>query len=675
MTDNPILNRSTAPFGAPRFDLIKHEHYLPAFREAISLAKADIDAITSCPGAPSFANTIEALEYSGRLLSRVEGIFFNLYEALTDEELQKIAEDVTPMLNEYHMYVLLNARLFARIKAVCDSHPQLSPDAAKLLDDTYKSFVRGGANLSDEDKAEYTKLSEQLSLLELKFGNNVLAATNAFTLYLTDRNDLEGLPDYLVDYAAEEASGRGLEGWVFTLHFPSYNPFLTYSSRRDLRERMWRAYAGRAIGGDNDNTRVVRDIAGLRIKIAHILGYDSYADYALEDRMARKVKTVNDFLDRLMAPSLPVARKELADILEFAQNEGFEGERLEPWDFKYWAQKYKESHYDLDEKLLKPYFRLEDCIGAVFGLANKLYGITFNEVDDVPVYHPDVRVYDVKDERGEHLSLFYADFFPRPSKRGGAWMTEFRGQYMENGVDFRPFVSIVTNFSKPTADTPSLLTHDEFTTLLHEFGHSLHGMLSRGRYPSLSGTNVARDFVELPSQIMENWAFETEYLNTFARHYKTGAPIPADYIKKISASRNYLAGYQQVRQLQFGIIDMAWHTLHELPSEGTVEFEHKVLAPYSTLPSIDGAAQCPSFSHIFNGGYSAGYYSYKWAEVLDADGFEAFKEAGIFSKEVASRFRREILEKGSSEDEALLYRRFRGHDPEPEALLRKLEIL
>jgi len=675
MIDNPILNQSTAPFGAPRFDLIKHEHYLPAFKEAITLAKADIDAITSCQDAPTFANTVEALEYSGRLLSRVEGIFFNIYEAHTDEELQKIAETVTPMLNEYQMYVLLNAGLFARIKAVYDSHPQLSPDAAKLLDDTYRSFVRGGANLSDEDKAEYTKLSERLSLLELKFGNNVLAATNAFTLHLTDRDDLEGLPDYLIESAAEEASGRGLEGWVFTLHFPSYNPFLTYSSRRDLRERMWKAYAGRAVGGDNDNTQVVRDIAGLRIRIARILGYDTYADYALEDRMARKVKTVDDFLDRLMEPSLPVARKELDEIMGFAKNERFEGERLEPWDFKYWAQKYKESHYDFDDKLLKPYFRLEDCVRAVFGLANKLYGITFNEVDDVPVYHPDVRVYDVKDERGEHLSLFYADFFPRPSKRGGAWMTEFRGQYMENGVDFRPFVSIVTNFSKPTADTPSLLTHDEFTTLLHEFGHSLHGMLSRGRYPSLSGTNVARDFVELPSQIMENWAFETGYLNTFARHYKTGAPIPEDYIRKIAASRNYLAGYQQVRQLQFGIIDMAWHTLHELPSEGTVEFEHKVLAPYSTLPSIDGAAQCPSFSHIFNGGYSAGYYSYKWAEVLDADGFEAFKEAGIFSREVASRFRREILEKGSSEDEALLYRRFRGHDPEPEALLRKLEII
>ena len=675
MIDNPILNQSTAPFGAPRFDLIKHEHYLPAFKEAITLAKADIDAITSCQDAPTFANTVEALEYSGRLLSRVEGIFFNIYEAHTDEELQKIAEAVTPMLNEYQMYVLLNAGLFARIKAVYDSHPQLSPDAAKLLDDTYRSFVRGGANLSDEDKAEYTKLSERLSLLELKFGNNVLAATNAFTLHLTDRDDLEGLPDYLIESAAEEASGRGLEGWVFTLHFPSYNPFLTYSSRRDLRERMWKAYAGRAVGGDNDNTQVVRDIAGLRIRIARILGYDTYADYALEDRMARKVKTVDDFLDRLMEPSLPVARKELDEIMGFAKNERFEGERLEPWDFKYWAQKYKESHYDFDDKLLKPYFRLEDCVRAVFGLANKLYGITFNEVDDVPVYHPDVRVYDVKDERGEHLSLFYADFFPRPSKRGGAWMTEFRGQYMENGVDFRPFVSIVTNFSKPTADTPSLLTHDEFTTLLHEFGHSLHGMLSRGRYPSLSGTNVARDFVELPSQIMENWAFETGYLNTFARHYKTGAPIPEDYIRKIAASRNYLAGYQQVRQLQFGIIDMAWHTLHELPSEGTVEFEHKVLAPYSTLPSIDGAAQCPSFSHIFNGGYSAGYYSYKWAEVLDADGFEAFKEAGIFSREVASRFRREILEKGSSEDEALLYRRFRGHDPEPEALLRKLEII
>ena len=673
---NPLLTESSAPFGAPQFDKIENEHYLPAFETAIAEAKAEIDAIIANEEEPTFENTIEAMEYAGGTLNNVAGIFYAVMEAHTNDTLQEIAEQISPMLTEYSMYVSLNPQLFARVKAVYDQKDELglAQDQMKLLEDNYKGFVRGGANLSDEDKALYSKWSEELSLTTLQFSKNVLAATNAYTLHITDEADLAGLPEFVRTMAAETAAEKGLEGWAFTLDAPSYSPFLKYSENRELRKNIWTAYNTRAIGGEFDNTEIVKKIVDLRIKIANILGYETYADYALEERMAKSKANVNEFIMNLLQPSLEFAKKDVADVFAYAKKNGFEGKRLESWDFSYWSEKYQEAEYSLSAEELKPYFQLESCIDAVFGLASRLYGISFTELNNVPVYHEDVKVYEVKDVDGSHLALFYADFFPRASKRGGAWMTSFRDQMIKNGVEYRPFITIVCNFTKPTADAPALITHDELTTFLHEFGHALHGIFAEGRYPSLTGTSVSRDFVELPSQIMENWAFEPEYLNSFAKHYQTGEPIPAELIEKIVAAKNYLAGYAQVRQLHYGLLDMSWHTLTELPSMSTVEFETKALAPYAVMPAVEGAAFSGSFSHIFSGGYSAGYYSYKWAEVLEADAFSLFKERGIFNTEVAASFRENILSKGGAEDEAVIYRNFRGHDPQPEALMVKLGL-
>lgn len=673
---NPLLEESSAPFGAPQFDKIRTEHYLPAFEAGIAEAKAEIDAIIANDEEPTFENTIEAMEYAGKTLNDVASIFFNLMEANTNDEMQVVAEQVSPLLNEYSMYVSLNETLFEKVKTVYEKRNELGldKDQMKLLEDNYKSFVRGGANLSDEDKALYSKWSEELSLASLEFGKNVLAATNAYTLHITDEADLAGLPEYVKAMGAATAQEKGLEGWAFTLDAPSYSPFLKYSTVRDLRRQMWTAYNTRATSGENDNSEVVKKIVDLRIKIANILGYETYADYALEERMAKSKNTVNGFIMELLEPSLEFAKKDVAAVYAYAKKNGFEDSKLMPWDFSYWSERYQEAEYSLNEEQLKPYFKLENCIDAVFGLASRLYGISFKELDNVPVYHEEVKVYEVMDKDGSHLALFYADFFPRASKRGGAWMTEFRGQSIRNGVEYRPFISIVCNFTKPTADAPALITHDELTTFLHEFGHALHGMFAQGRYPSLTGTAVSRDFVELPSQIMENWAYEPEYLNSFARHYETGEPIPAELIEKIVAAKNYLAGYMQVRQLHFGYLDMAWHTLTSVPAESPVEFEQKTLAPYAVMPSVEGSAFSTSFSHIFSGGYSAGYYSYKWAEVLEADAFSLFKEKGIFNTEVSESFRENILSKGGTEDASVLYRNFRGHDPEPKALMEKLGL-
>ena len=674
--ENPLLTESSCPYGAPQFDKIKNEHYLPAFKAGIEEAKAEIDAIVANPEKPDFKNTIEALEYSGRTLNRVSSIFFNLMEADTDDEMQKIAEEVSPMMTEYSMYVSLNAPLFERVKAVYGQRDSLNldQDQKQLLEDTYRSFARNGADLSDADKETYSKYAEELSLTTLQFSKNVLDATNAYSLHITDSADLAGLPDFARDMGAAAAKEKGLDGWVFTLDYPSFGPFMKYSDRRDLRKQVYMAYNTRAIGGEFDNTEIVKKIVDLRIKMAKLLGYETYAEYALEERMAKTPATVNSFLEELLEPSLPFARAEVAEVLEYAKKNGFEDTVLQPWDFSYWSEKYRESEYALNEEQLKPYFRLENCIDAVFSLANRLYGLTFEERKDIPVYHEDVKVYDVKDSAGRHMALFYADFFPRASKRGGAWMTEFRGQGFFNGQEERPFISIVTNFTKPTENAPALITHDEFTTFLHEFGHSLHGMLAEGRYPSITGTSVARDFVELPSQIMENWAYEPEYLDTFAKDYRTGEVIPDSLVNKIIASKNFLAGYYQVRQLHYGIVDMAWHTLAELPQESTLDFESKIIASCPVMPAVPGAAFSPSFSHIFAGGYAAGYYSYKWSEVLEADAFSLFKEKGIFNREVSGSFRENILSKGGSEDPAVLYRNFRGHDPQPEALMRKLGL-
>ncbi len=675
MNKNPFLTESSAPFGAPEFDKITNEHYLPAFEAGVAEGKAEIDAIVANTEEPTFENTIEAMEYAGETLNRVAGIFFNLMEAHTNDEMQAIAEQVSPMLTEFSMYTSLNAPLFERVKAVYEKKDGLGLDVdqMKLLEDTYRGFVRGGANLSAEDKETFSKISEELSLASLQFSKNVLAATNAYTMHITDSADLAGLPEYVKTMGAETAKEKGLEGWAFTLQYPSFGPFMKYSENRELRRQMWTAYNTRALSGENDNTGLVKKIVDLRIKKANILGYETFADYALEVRMAKDRKTVEEFIMQLLEPSLPYAKKDVKAVADYARANGFT-EKLMPWDFSYWSERLQKAEYSLDEELLKPYFQLENCIDAVYGLATRLYGITFHELDNVPVYHDEVKVYEVKDADGTHLALLYADFFPRESKRGGAWMTEFRGQSIRNGKEQRPFINIVMNFTKPTADAPSLITHSELTTFLHEFGHALHGILAQGRYPSLTGTGVSRDFVELPSQLMENWAYEPEYLNTFAKHYQTGEPIPMELIEKIVAAKNFQAGYAQVRQLHFGYIDMKWHTLTEVPAEGVAAYEQKILAPYAVMPQVDGTAFSPSFSHIFTGGYSAGYYSYKWAEVLEADAFSLFKEKGIFNTEVSNAFRKEILEKGGTVDEAVIYRNFRGHDPQPEALMEKLGL-
>ena len=672
---NPFLTESSAPFGAPEFDKITNEHYLPAFEAGIAEGKAEIDAIVANQDEPTFENTIEALEYAGETLGRVAGIFYNIMEAHTNDQMQAIAEQVSPMLTEFSMYSSLNPVLFAKVKAVYDKKDELGlePDQMKLLENTYRGFVRGGANLSDEDKETFSKISEELSLASLEFSKNVLAATNAYTLHVTDSADLVGLPEYVKSLGAETAKEKGLEGWAFTLAYPSYGPFLKYSENRELRRQMWTAYNSRAIGGENDNTDLVKKIVDLRIKMANLLGYETFADYALEVRMAKSKKTVEEFIMQLLEPSLPYAKKDVAEVQAYAKANGFT-EKIMPWDFSFWSERLQKEQYSLNEELLKPYFQLESCIDAVYGLATRLYGITFHELDNVPVYHEDVKVYEVKDADGSHLALLYADFFPRASKRGGAWMTEFRGQSIKNGVEYRPFISIVMNFTKPTGDTPSLITHEEFTTFLHEFGHALHGILAQGRYPSLTGTGVSRDFVELPSQIMENWGYAPEYLNSFAKHYQTGEAIPAELIEKIVAAKNFQAGYAQVRQLHFAYLDMKWHSQATLPEAGTLEFENQVLAPYLVVPAVEGTAFSTSFSHIFTGGYSAGYYSYKWAEVLEADAYSLFEEKGIFNTEVSDAFRKEILEKGGVEDEAVIYRNFRGHDPQPEALMEKLGL-
>ena len=674
--NNPLLTKSTLPYGAPQFDKIENQHYIPAFKQAIEEGKAEIDAIVNNPEAPSFENTIEALEYAGETLNRISHIFYNLLEANTNEEMQNIAEEISPLTTEFSMYVRLNDGLFQRIKSVYEQRESLNLDDVelRLLEKTYEGFARNGANLSPEDKETYSKYMEELSLLSLQFGKNVLAATNAFSLNLTEENDLAGLPDYVKEQAADAAKNKDLQGCLFDLTAPSYVPFMKFSERRDLREKMYRQYNTRAFGGELDNSDIIKRIAELRIKVANILGYKNFAEYQTERRMAKNPTSVNEFLSKLLGPALPKAKQEVAELNTYAKAHGFTEEEIMPWDFSFYSEKLRAEKYDLRDEQLKPYFQLDLCINAIFNLANKLYGLTFTELNDIPVYHQDVKVYEVKDKDGSHLALFYADFFPRESKRGGAWMTEFRGQRIYNNIDERPLISIVTNFTKPTSDTPSLITHDEFTTLLHEFGHALHGIITKGKYESMTGTSVDHDFVELPSQIMENWCYEPEYLNTFAKHYKTGETIPADLIEKIVLSMNYQSAYFHIRQLQFGILDMAWHTLSDIFEEDALTFEKKVLSATNVLPSIPECIISTAFSHIFAGGYCAGYYSYKWAEVLAADGFSLFKEKGIFNQEVATSFR-ELLSQGDSIDATILYRNFRGHDPEPEALLKQLGII
>ena len=607
MHQNPLLTESPLPYGAPQFDKIQNSDYLPAFQEAFRQGKQEIDAIVANPDAPTFQNTIEALEYSGSLVNKVGAIFYNLLEADATDELQDIAEKVSPLQTEYSMYISLNDKLFERIKTVYNQRESLGlePDQMKLLEDTYKSFERSGANLSPEDKKKYSEINEKLSLLTLQFQKNQLSSTNNFQMVLTDEADLAGLPGYIRDMAAQAAKDKGVEGWLFDLSAPSYGGFIKFSDRRDLREKMYRAYNRRAFQDEWDNTETIRQIVDLRYQEAALLGYKDYADYKTELRMVGNGAAVWDFIEKLRAPALPKAKEEVAELNKYAKSIGFDGDQIRPWDFSYYAEKQRVAKYNLTDEELKPYFRLEDCIDAIFSLANRLYGITFQPAD-VPVYHPDVKVYEVRDADGSFLALFYADFFPRATKRSGAWMTSFRDLKIENGVEERPFISLVTNFTKPTADTPSLITHDEFTTMLHEFGHSLHGMLAKGRYPSMTCTNVDHDFVELPSQIMENWGYEKEYLQSFAKHYQTGDALPDSLIAKIKASKNYLSAYYHMRQLQFGILDMNYHTQTKPIQGEIIKFEKDALLSTDVLPTVPECIISTSFSHIFSGGYAAG---------------------------------------------------------------------
>ena len=671
-TSNPLLAEWDTPFATPPFDAIKLSDYKPAFETAIAVSRAEVDAIVNNPAKPTFANTIVALERHGALLDRISGIFYNLLEADSSDEMQQIALDVQPALTELSNDVSLNPALFARVKAVYEgSKFGLSQEDKKLLEDTYKGFARSGAELSDEDKALYREYTNELSALTLKFGQNSLAATNAYTLNITDPKQVEELPDFVKEGMAMEAKARGEKGWTVTLQAPSYVPFMTYSTQRGLKEKLWKASNSRALGGEFDNTDNIKRIAELRLKIANLLGYECYADYVLENRMAENTATVNGFLKELLDATKAYADKDYATINEFAKANGLESDVM-PWDWSYWSDKYKQERYALNDELIKPYFKLENVKKGVFMLANKLYGLTFTPREDIQVYHPDVTAYEVKDGNGKFMAVLYLDFFPRASKRAGAWMTVFRGAEIVGGKEIRPLVSLVMNFTKPTDTKPSLLTFDELETFLHEFGHSLHGMLAEGKYESLNGTSVYRDFVELPSQIMENWATEKEFLDLWAEHYETGEKIPAELVEKIIAAKNYQAAYFNVRQLSFGMTDMAWHTLKAPYTGDVVAFEKTSMAPTQVLPTVEGTAMATSFTHIFSGGYAAGYYGYKWAEVLEADAFSMFKEKGIFNTEVSGSFRNNVLKRGGQEHPMTLYVNFRGHKPQTKALIDKM---
>lgn len=670
---NPLLAQWETPHQTPPFSQIELAHYEPAFEAAIACSRAEIEAIVKNPAKPTFGNTIVALERHGALLERIEGLFFNLLEADTSDEMQEIALRVQPRLTELANDVSLDPELFARVKYVYEHRGRLKAEDKKLLEDTYKGFARSGAALSDADKELYRKYTSELSALTLQFGQNALNATNAFTINITDPKTVAELPAFVKEGMAADAKARGEKGWTVTLQAPSYVPFLRYSSNRPLKEKLWKAYNARALGGEWDNTDIVKQIANTRLKIANLLGYKCYADYVLEERMAENTSTVNSFLKELLDATKEYADRDYRTVSDYAASQGFAGE-LMPWDWAYYTEKYKDEKYALSDELVKPYFQLENVRKGVFLLANKLYGLEFTPNERIEVYHPDVTVYDVTDADGRFMAVLYLDFFPRESKRGGAWMTEFRGTKIENGKETRPLVSLVMNFTKPTDTTPSLLTFDEVETFLHEFGHALHGMLGEGKYASQTGTNVYRDFVELPSQLMENWATEKEFLDLWAVHYQSGELIPAEIVERIVASQNYLAAYSNVRQLSFGMTDMAWHTLSE-PFEGEVEqFEAASMAPTQVMPVVAGTAMAPSFGHIFSGGYAAGYYGYKWAEVLEADAFSLFKEKGIFNREVSGSFRANVLSKGGTDHPMKLYVAFRGHKPETRALIEKMGL-
>ena len=675
MRENPFLQAYQTPHETTPFNLIKLSDYEPALREGMRTEDEEIKRITDNPESPTFANTVLALENAGKLLDRVTTVMFNLMSAETCDELDAIAEKMMPELSEHSNNISLNSELFARIKHVYERRDSLglSPEEKTLLEKTYDGFTRNGANLSDEDKEKFRKCSMELSSLTLRFSQNHLKETNKYELILTEEKDLDGLPDSIIEAAAYTAKEKGKDGWIFTLQAPSYVPFMKYCSNRGLRKQMYMAYNTQCIHNDEyDNQEIVKQLVNLRMQVAQLLGFTDYADYVLRKRMAESSINVYKLLNQLLEAYTPTANKEIAEIEALAKETEGGQFQLMPWDFSYYAEKLKNRKFDFNEEALRPYFELNRVKQGVFGLATRLYGITFRENKDIPVYHPDVQAYEVYDKDGSYLAVLYTDFYPRAGKRSGAWMTSYKEQWTEdNGENSRPHVSVTMNFTKPTAGKPSLLTFSEVTTFLHEFGHALHGIFADTRFKSLSGTNVYWDFVELPSQIMENFAIERDFLNTFACHYQTETPIPDDLIQKIIDASNFNVAYACLRQVGFGLLDMAWYTRHTLFEGDVRAYEKAAWKEAQVLPDVKEACMSVQFGHIMSGGYAAGYYSYKWAEVLDADAFSLFKAKGIFDKETAQLFREHILSKGGTEHPMTLYKRFRGQKPTIDALLHR----
>ena len=675
---NPLLEEVKSFNTPPAFSKIKNEHFKPAIEALIEEAKAEIEQIASNTEEASFSNTIEQLEVSGKKLDRASSIFFNLNSAETNDEIQAIAREVSPLLTEFSNDILLNAELFERVKTVHDSidTSALTEEQKTLLEKAYKGFVRNGALLNDEKKGELRKIDVALAQLSLEFGEHVLAETNKYELVIENEADLDGLPAYAVEQAADTAEQKGKAGkWVITLDYPSYVPFMTYAKNRELRKELSIAFGSKAFKGDElDNQEIVKKIVNLRHERANLLGYDTHAHFILEERMAQSPQKVMDFLKEIEKYGKDGAKSDVEEVAAYAKKtDGIE--ELQRWDFAYYSEKLKKEKYTIDDETLKPYFQLEKVVDGVFQTAQKLYGLHFKENPNIDKYHKDVTVYDVTNETGEPVATFYADFFPRAGKRAGAWMTSYAGQFKDEKGDHRPLISIVCNFTKPGKSSPSLLTFNEVTTLFHEFGHALHGMLADTTYESLASPNVYWDFVELPSQVLENWCYEKECLDLFAKHYETGEPIPEELIDKIKASANFMEGYQTMRQLSFGMLDMAWHGKDNSAVSSVADFENEIMDSTNVLPPLPNTNMSCSFSHIFQGGYSAGYYSYKWAEVLDADAFEHFKENGIFNKEVADSFKKNVLSAGGTEHPSILYKRFRGQEPNVKALLRRAGLI
>ena len=662
----------TAPFSQ-----IKLEDYKPSFIENIASAKSEIDAIVNNPESPTFINTIEALDFSGKALDRLSSIFFNLNSAETSDEMQKIAQEVSPLLTEFSNDITLNADLFKRVKSIFEQKESLTltPEQATLLDKKFKNFSRNGALLSDDKKIRLREIDTELAKLKLTYGENVLAETNNYELIITQEADLKGLPEGTIEAAKSLAKSKNTEGWIFTLDFPSYIPFVTYADNRELRKEIAIAAGKKAFkNNEYDNQENVLKIAKLRYERANLLGYETHSHFVLEERMAQNPDKVKSFLNDLLVKAKPAAEREFAELTAFAKElDGID--HLEKWDGAYYSEKLKQKLFNLDDEKLKPYFQLEKVLNGAFTIAQKLYGISFTEIYDIDKYHDEVTTYEVKDENNELVAIFYADFFPRKGKRNGAWMTSFKSQYIKDGINERPHISNVCNFTKPTETKPSLLTFNEVTTLFHEFGHGLHGMLANTTYPSLSGTSVYWDFVELPSQIMENWCYEPEALALFANHYQTGEIIPQEFVEKIKESASFQEGMATLRQISFGILDMAFHSNNPNGITDVKAFEKAAFENTTLFPDVAENCMSVSFSHIFQGGYSSGYYSYKWAEVLDADAFAYFQEKGIFNKEVATKFKENILSKGGTEQPMILYKRFRGQEPSPDALLKRAGLI